>query len=51
MASKKIIYIIVEGPSDFEALGVILTRFYEIYSNEVYVEVTHGDRTSDDEIK
>ena len=48
MASKKIIYIIVEGPSDETALGVILSRIYS--SNEVYVEVTHGDITSDEDI-
>lgn len=29
MARKKIIFVIVEGPSDEEALGVILNRFYD----------------------
>ena len=36
MARKKIIYVIVEGPSDDEALGVILNRLYD--KNAVYVE-------------
>ena len=44
MARKKIIYVIVEGPSDDEALGVILNRLYD--KNAVYVESTHGDITS-----
>ena len=44
MARKKIIYVIVEGPSDDEALGVILNRLYD--KNAVYVEITHGDITS-----
>ena len=51
MGSKKIVYIIVEGPTDSEALGVILTRIYEIYNNNVYIEILHGDITSNDEIK
>lgn len=45
MARKKIVYVIVEGPSDDEALGVILNRLYD--KNAVYVEITHGDITSD----
>lgn len=45
MARKKIIFVIVEGPSDEEALGAILSRLYE--SNEVYVHITHGDITSE----
>lgn len=48
MASKKIVFIIVEGPSDDEALGVIFHRLYS--SNEVHVEITHGDMTSDDAV-
>lgn len=42
---RKIIFVIVEGPSDDEALGVIFSRLYD--ENEVYVEITHGDITSD----
>lgn len=45
MAHRKIVFVIVEGPSDDEALGVILNRLYD--KNEVYVEITHGDITSD----
>lgn len=44
MARKKIIFVIVEGPSDDEALGAILTRLYD--KNVVHVEITHGDITS-----
>lgn len=45
MARKKIIFVIVEGPSDKEALGVILTRLYS--SNNVHVHIMHGDITSE----
>lgn len=45
MARKKIVFIIVEGPSDDEALGVILNRLFD--KNAVHVEITHGDITSD----
>ena len=42
---KKIVFAIVEGPSDDEALGVILSRLYA--DDEVYVEIVHGDITAD----
>lgn len=45
MARKKIIFVIVEGPSDDEALGVIFNRLYDKQS--VHIEITHGDITSD----
>ena len=45
MARKKIVFVIVEGPSDDAALGVILVRLYD--KNAVHVEITHGDITSD----
>lgn len=45
MARKKIVFVIVEGPSDEEALGAIFSKLYE--SNEVYVHITHGDITSE----
>lgn len=45
MARKKIIFIIVEGPSDDEALGVIWNRLYD--KNVVHLEIVHGDITSD----
>ncbi len=44
MARKKIIFVIVEGPSDEEALAVILNRLYDI--DTLYVHVLHGDITS-----
>ena len=46
LARKKIVFIIVEGPSDDEALGVIFSRLYDKQS--VHVEITHGDIISDD---
>lgn len=33
MARKKIIFVIVEGPSDDEALGVILNRLYDKHAH------------------
>lgn len=45
MARRKIVYIIVEGPSDDEALGVILNQIYD--KNVVHVKITHGDITSE----
>lgn len=41
MARRKIIFVIVEGPSDDQALGVLLDRFFD--QNEVYVQVMHED--------
>lgn len=45
MARKKIVFVIVEGPSDDEALGVILSRLFD--KNVVHVKITYGDITSD----
>lgn len=45
MARKKIVFIIVEGPSDDEALGVIFHRLYD--KNTVHVKITYGDITSE----
>lgn len=45
VARKKIVFVIVEGPSDDEALGVIFSRLYN--KNAVHVEITHGDMTSE----
>lgn len=42
---KKVIFVIVEGPSDSDALGVALTKIFD--KNQVYVHVVHGDVTSD----
>lgn len=44
MKNKKIVYIIVEGPSDDTALSMVFNQFYN--ENEVYVEVTHCDITT-----
>ena len=46
MARKKIVFVIVEGPSDDAALGVMFTRLYD--TNLVRVEITHGDITTRD---
>lgn len=46
VARKKIVFVIVEGPSDDTALGVMLTRFFD--KNLVRVEITHGDITTRD---
>ncbi len=45
MARKKIVFVIVEGPSDEEALGAVLSRLYS--NDEVFVYITHGDITSE----
>ncbi|MCF0186556.1 MAG: hypothetical protein HUJ98_08740 [Bacteroidaceae bacterium] len=45
MARKKIVLVLVEGPSDDAALGVILSRLYD--KNNVHIEILHGDITSD----
>ena len=44
MPRRKIVFVIVEGPSDDEALGVILNRIYD--KNVVHVQITYGDITS-----
>ena len=45
MPHKKIVFVIVEGPSDEEALGVLLNRIYD--SKAVYVRVMHCDITTE----
>lgn len=45
MPHKKIVFVIVEGPSDEEALGVLLNRIYD--SKAVYVQVMHCDITTE----
>ena len=45
MPRKKIVFVIVEGPSDEEALGVLLNRIYG--SRVVYVQVMHCDITTE----
>ncbi len=44
MARRKIVFVIVEGPSDDEALSVLLNRMYD--KNTVHVHITHGDVTT-----
>lgn len=47
VSRKKIVLLIVEGPSDDEALSLLFTNFYKRYSQTVMVEVLHCDITSD----
>lgn len=49
MARKKIVFVIVEGPSDEEALGIIISRLYD--RNVVFVQIMHGDITSKEGVK
>lgn len=44
VAHKKVVLVIVEGPSDQEALGVLLTRIYD--KSSVFVHIMHGDITT-----
>lgn len=48
MNEKKVIAVIVEGPSDENAIGGILKEHFS--SEEVQFAVVHGDITSDDNI-
>lgn len=45
MARKKIVFVIVEGPSDDQALAVILSKIYDV--REVHVEILHYDITTE----
>ena len=45
MTHKKIVFVIVEGPSDDEALGLFLDRIYD--ESQVYVHIVHGDITTE----
>lgn len=44
MPRKKIVFIIVEGPSDQEALGAVLSNLYP--SDQIYLHIVHGDITT-----
>ena len=46
MSEKKVIAVIVEGPSDEKAIGGILKEYFS--SEEVQFAVVHGDITSND---
>lgn len=45
MARKRIIFVIVEGPSDDDALGVLLSRWFD--RNMVYIHIMHCDITTE----
>lgn len=45
MAHKKIVFVIVEGSSDDEALGFLLEKLFD--KNKVFTFIVHGDITSD----
>lgn len=44
LARRKIVFVIVEGPSDQDALELLLNRIFD--SNRVFVHVAYGDITS-----
>lgn len=44
LARKKVVLVIVEGPSDDTALGVILNQIYD--KDKVHVHIMHGDITT-----
>lgn len=44
MARKKIVLVIVEGPSDDVALGMALSQVYD--KDFIYVYIMHGDITT-----
>lgn len=44
MPCKKVVLIIVEGPTDDDALGVIFTKYFD--DNTVRVKIVHGDITT-----
>ena len=45
MPRKKVIFVIVEGPSDETALGVLLSRHFD--KDTVYTHVMHCDITTE----
>ena len=44
MTRRKIVFVIVEGPSDETALGLLLQRLYQ--AETVYVHIVRGDITT-----
>lgn len=48
MSAKKVVLIIVEGPTDDDALGVIFERYFD--KETVRVKVIHGDITTESQI-
>ena len=47
VARKRIVFVIVEGPSEEDALGILLNKIYD--KNLVYLHITHGDITIADD--
>lgn len=47
MARKKVVLVIVEGPSDEDALGIVLKEYFDTHSQNVLVEVMHCDITTE----
>ncbi len=45
MAHKKIVFVIVEGPTDEDALGIFLEQIFD--RSQVFIHITHGDITSE----
>ena len=45
MARKKIVFVIVEGPSDADAMDAIISRILD--KDMVYVHIVHGDITTE----
>ncbi len=45
MARKKIVFVIVEGPSDEDSLGAVLSQLYD--HNTVFFHIVHGDITTE----
>jgi hypothetical protein len=48
LARKKIVFVIVEGPSDDMAFGILLNRIYD--KNVVHIKIMRGDITSDSSV-
>lgn len=48
MAAKRVVFVIVEGPTDEDALGVIFQRFFD--KDTVRVKVIHGDITTERQV-
>lgn len=44
LARKKVVLVIVEGPSDDTALGIVLNQIFD--NDSVYVHIMHGDITT-----
>ncbi len=44
MPRKKVVFVIVEGPSEDEALSLLLSKIYK--QSEVFVYIEHGDITT-----